>query len=1069
VLPLQALAQQPVTITGRVTNEAGAPLPGASVSIDVLNVGANVGPDGSFTLTIPASRVQEGRQVSLTARSVGFSSQTVGVTLTPGATLTQNFRLGTEAIQLEGIIATGQGTEATQRQVGATISTVREQEIRESNEPNIVNALAAKAPGVTVTSTSGDPGAGSFIKIRGVSTIYGNAQPLFVVDGVPIDNSVTTTYYDAGGPAEQNRAGDINPSDIERVEILKGPAATALYGSRASSGVVVITTKSGTAGVSRASFRSSYSNDQVNKFIPLQRSYGRGLADPDNPTVNLSPDASNSYGPRLACAPNCVVGTDVFDHAREMYNGGSRFENDLTLSGGSGATTYYLSAGKLNQDGVLVGNNSRYDRTSVRLKASHGFRDDLTVSGNVNYISTGGAFASQGNTVSSILLGAVRGPPEFNNLPYLDPATGLHRSYRCNELAPACPAGGNFFDLNATRGYDNPFWVANRITNVADVERTVGNILADYRPLDWLTLSYNLGVDYSSDTRTNVVPKTSSDYPQGRLNRGDIAVRQWDSNLLATLTHSLNDDIGATLTLGQNLNQRDYGYTIVDGYDLVYGQDQLDFTVDRQPNEYRERVRTDGYFAQARIDFWNQLFLTGAVRRDGSSTFGGDNHFTYPKLEGAWTFSDAFTAPSWVDFLKLRGSWGVTGTQPPAFTNTFGFERNTFTEGFTNGLESTYRGFNGAVFTAIQSNPDIRPEKTTGFDTGLDVSLIGGRLTGSLTHYTQKTKDVILNVSVPPSTGFTSRWENAARIKNDGWEAALGITPVQMQSFSWELTGQYAKNNSCVEDLSGTDQVVLNSFNGPYISVVAPVRSEAGKITKCYGYGVLYGDDFVRFGRGVISDEGTDIDTAFPNTPEGTLYVGEDGFPQYDPQNRVIGDPNPDWTGSIRSTFTFFNNVRISGLLDIKHGGDIWNGTRGALEYFGTAASSERFHGAGSDTIFPGVGPGAGETVRLNWDTWSVGGIGNSFVGPSSSVVEDGGYVKLRDVTVQYSLTQPFVQRVGLSSIDLAVSGRNLKTWTDYSGVDPETNIFQATAAQGFDYFTNPQTRSWVFTVQINR
>ncbi len=1064
--PAAGLAQEPATITGRVVDEGGAPVTSASVFIQSLNVGTLTRENGTYTLIVPASRVRDAA-VELTAQSIGYRSQTASVQMRPGATVSQDFQLGTDVLELEGIVATGQGTTTTRERTVSTINTVRSEEITQARETNIVSALAGKAPNVNITSSSGDPGAGAYIQIRGAASIEGSTQPLFVVDGTPVSNETDNVeLFSTGGTAIANRASDLNPNDIERVEILKGAAATAIYGARGANGVVLITTKSGRAGETRATLSSSYSFDEVNNLPDLQTQYGQGLSGQASNTLPFS------WGP--------LVTGQTYDHAGELFEGGNKFENNLTVSGGNERTTYFLSVGRLDHNGTIVGDNDHYIRNSARLRGSHYLRDNLQVNGNIAYSDVDAQYIQQGSNISGLLLGALRTPPNFNNCPdtpegvacYLDPTTGLHRSYRLQ----------NPTTILQSRGYDNPFFVINEQTNTSQVGRAFGNIGLDFTPTPWLRVSYLLGADYSSDERLSLRPKSSSDTPgrQGDIIRANIVRQIWDSNLLATLTGSLNENVVGSLTAGQNLNQETERWNQADGDNLILGTEETDFAVTVLGDEYKARTRIDGYFLTGETTLYDQFTVNATARWDGSSSFGGEGRrFFYPGIGASWVFTnspvlDGFT--SLLSFGKLRGSWGVSGRMPPVFSNVSAFTTGAFRDSWiSTGLESIYAGQEGVFTQNTLGNPDIEPERKTEWEIGGDLAFFDSRLALGVTYYDRNTEDAILQLPVAVTTGFGNAFRNAAEIDNDGWEVTLDLNPVRMPNFNWQINANWAKNNSCVRDLAGAENFSLGGFTVPYAAVVEPERDAAGNITTCYPFGVLFGDDFVRFGRG-ISVDGVNIDQAFPNAADGALYIAEDGFPAYDEQFRVLGDPNPDWTAGIRSTFTLFNNLSVSGLVDIKRGGEMYNGTKGALGYFGTAAFTLPFHGEGETRTFGQdffgdqavAGPGAGEPVTID-EEWFTVNLGSNFTGPSSQVVEDAGYVKLRDISVAYTFDQPFVRRLGFSALDLVVSARNLKTWTDYTGIDPESNLIAQTGALGIDYFNNPQTRSYVVTVNLNR
>ncbi|MGH7550455.1 MAG: SusC/RagA family TonB-linked outer membrane protein, partial [Gemmatimonadota bacterium] len=947
-------------------------------------------------------------------------------------------------------------------------------EINATQETNLVAALAGKAPNVIVTESSGEPGAGAYINIRGLNTL-GGAQPLFVVDGVPVDNSSINLEGQTAGVVESNRLADLNPEDIESVEILKGGAAAAVYGARGANGVVIVTTKSGQRGAdARVSYKISATYDEVTSTVPLQQSFGRGLINVEDPTQLVSSTNTTSWGLPLGDAP-------TFDHSGEVYRTGNTYDHDVQVSGGSDRTTYFMSLGRTDQTGVIVG-HSEYEKTSVRLKGAHDFRDNLTIGGNFAYTDAFMDAIQKGSNISGIQLAALRTPPGFDNCKpapfdcYLTPE-GLHFSYRNPDPTA----------LEERRGYDNPFWIANEMPNTSDVNRTFGNVDIDWQPFNWLQVNYTLGTDYWADDRLTLIPKSSSDFPTGRIRRGDFFNLIVDSSLLATLIREFSPDFSGSLTLGQNLNHEEFKQTIVEGTDLIFGTDQLDFAIENIPNEFRSEVRIEGYFAQANLDLYDQLFLNAGIRGDKSSTFGRDERFYYPSGSVAWEFSanPRMQNLGWFSYGKARLAYGEVGKPPTVFDNVSGFEIETFSDGWlSNGLRTIYAGLDGVVRDEELANTDIEPELTREWEIGLDLAFADNRIGLGVVRYWRETDAAILDVPVAPSTGFLELPRNGAEFENIGWETTLDVRPVQQSNFQWDIGAQWARNESCVTDLVGAESVGLAGFTGSLVAVVQPDDVDGDGVPDpdaCHPFGVQYGDDFVRFGRGILVDD-ANIDEVFPDAPDGALYIGADGLPLYDPTNRVNGDANPDWTASIRNTVTFFNKLRISALLDTEQGRDIWDGTKGALFFFGTHRDTEACHGAGcsfdsfqqymSEVLNQDVsvaGPGAGQPVTLNWDNWFVGGLGSGFTGPSSQFIEDGTFWRLRDVSVSYTFDQPFLQTIGFSTLDVKVSGRNLYTWTDYTGIDPEANLTDQTTGRGLDYFNNPRTRSYVFTLRFNR
>ena len=1055
--PVVGRAQEAATVSGRVTNEAGAPVNAASVVIDQLRLGSVTDADGRYTIVVPAARVTSA-PVTVSARLIGFRAVTKTLTLTSGSQ-SLDFALAAAPVTLGEVVVTGAGLTSTREASGNVTNTVKSDLIARSNETNIVSAIAAKAPNVYVSSQSGEPGASSYISIRGAKTITGSGQPLFVVDGVPIDNSTNSTTGYLGGTTTANRASDINPNDIESVEILKGAAAGAIYGSRAGQGVVLITTKSG-HGAARYALNSTSTWDHVSHGVPLQTRFGQRVTC-STPGCRAS---SDSYGPALA------AGTRTFDHFDEMFRTGHTFDNQLSASGGTDRQSFYLSGGRTNQNGTIVGPNNFYDRTTFLVKASQKFFNKLTIGGAANYADVRMGAVQKGSNTSGLLLGALRTPPNFDNHQYLS-ATGYHRSYRYPN-----PIGAS--DLLLSRGYDNPFFIVNKDPARSDVNRVFGNINLNYDALDWLNLRYTLGGDYSADDRLEALVPSSSSYSKGTMTRADYLNYQIDHNLLATARHTLGASINGTLTLGQNLNSRSYRQRYSTGYDFIApeGPFNLGNMITVTPNEYESLVHLESYFGQANLDMFDQLFLSATVRNDGNSTFAeSQRRFWYPKASAAWTFTKATSAlDRFLEYGKVRAAYGQTGKEPPVYAIFSGYSfGNTNDEGWGPYLRPIQNSRGGMTSQSRLAQEKIRPERQNELEGGFDFGFANGLGDLSVTGYSSKSTDVIFDTPRSPSSGYTSQLQNAATITNKGLEVSLNLNPVTMQNFAWDLGFQWSHNKNLVTSLSGVKHVDIGgAFEGT-----------PGTVEQGYAVGVFRGYDFVRcrYGQSNMADidgDGTpdDVNAACTaaKAPNGALYIDASGFPMADPNDRVLADPNPKWLGSVRTEFTVFKKIQISGLLDIKKGGDVWNGTKGALYNFGTHRDTEIRN---TNVVFgrsyrpgPVFGPGAGQTVQLTRTNWWQD-LGSGFGPVASQFMEDGSYVKLREISVGYTFDEPFVRNMtSLSSINVRLAGRNLHTLTKYTGIDPETNLAGAeTLLRGVDYFNNPQTRSIVLTVGLNR
>lgn len=1063
----QQTGQQEAVYSGAVASESGAPLPYASVFLKALKVGVVTGTDGSYRLVVPAARVS-GSHDTLAVRLIGYQEKGMPVTVTGGAH-PQNFVLAANPLKLGEVVVTGEGTSTTRERLGNVINTVDTSLIKRSDESNIVSALAGKAPNVEVNSSSGDPGSSSYIRIRGPKTITGSGQPLFVVDGVPIDNSTLSTEMNPlQGTTAPNRASDINPEDIASVEILKGAAAAAIYGARAGQGVVLITTKKGQSGQTRYSLTSSYSFDDVNRKIPLQTTYGHGTGgvaatcDASNPDglpmdslFDCGPSTSSSFGQTLA------QGTPVFNHFNELFDTGHDWNSALSISGGNDQTLYYLSAGRDNDNGDIVGPNDWYDKTTVRLNASHRVFDNLNVGMDVSYVNTQGHFLQQGSNVDGLLLGALRTPPEFDNAVFLDPTSGLQRSYRF-----PFPSVASALD---TRGYDNPFYVINDDMAQSQLNRTFGNVNASWDALDWLNFKETFGADYYGDERLEGFPQSSSGQPSGQVIRADFKSFQLDQNLTGTAKHTFNPDFSGSVTVGQNINARDFRQIAVTGITLVAPQpfDLLN-TASQTPNDSEATIHSESYFGQVDLNLFNRFFISGALRNDGFSEFGlSSRRHWFPKASLAWNFAQQGSGNGGIlDYGKFRFAYGVTGTEPAVYSTTqFYASGVSFSDaGWGSALLENQNGNGGLAQSAQKAQPDLGPERTKEFETGVDLGLFNSHADASITLYQDRTEGAIFQAPLAASSGFVVQAQNAGTLRNRGIETSLNYRPIMKGDLTWEVGVQWSKNENRVLNLNGQQFVDLSAGGGGGFTGTVPTAWLGSSV------GVIRGNDFARCGRG-LNINGLDIDQACGGAPKGALFVGSDGFPIPDPTTRIVADGNPDWLGSVRTAVTY-HRITVSGLLDIKHGGQIWNGTRGALYNFGTHIDTDI---RGSQVVFgkswlpgPVGGPGAGMPVVLD-ESWFEGN-GGGFGPVSSQFVEPGGYTKLREIALAYSFDQPWVKNFGFSTVDLRVSGRNLYTWTKYRGIDPEANLAGAAVLiQGIDYFNNPQTRSFVVSLGLNR
>src|SRR5688572_23146065 len=1096
-LPTLAMAQESVVITGRVTGESGEALRAASVTVPSLNILVYAAPDGTYRLVVPAARVQ-GQTVVVTARMIGHRSQGASVTLAPGTTIERSFQLPTDPLKLEEVVVTGAGIATLSERMGTARSSVSGEAIQRANETNVVQALVGKSPNVLTNQASGDAGASTAIQIRGAKT-FGTSQPLIIVDGVPTNNNsrmVGTTILQ--GPPQGNRAQDINPEDIENIEILKGAAATSIYGASAgSAGAILITTKRGKAGQTQYTLRSTYQSDKPIKTLPVQQRYGVGSAGLSTNCTTVNCTIASGF---FAWGPELAAGTPTYDHSAEIFETGRIWDNTLSASGGNERTTFYVSGGALNHNGFIVQDKDYFKRYSARFNGSHALFENFTVGAAASYIQTKGLGHDRGNALNGIGLGALRQPPEFNARQYLDPVTGLHRSWRFPNPGPTA--------FTASRGFDNPFYAINESQLSSEAGRTYGNINLNWRPFARLAVNYVLGGDYTSDDRTTAFARSSSGTSGGSLERWQFYDRIIDHNLSATARFDLNRNVLGNLTLGQNLNENYFRQVQVTGQTFIAPKPfKLANTVTRTiPTDSETRRRIEGYYGQLGLDLFDQLFLQARLRNDGNSALGeGHQRAWYPGASAAWSFTKALRVPeAFLSFGKVRVAYGESGQQPPLYATQDLFITNLFADFNPASLQApTLNGIGGLYASGTRGNPEISPERVKETELGFDLGLFNGRSDLSVTYYDSKSSDVVFGASLPPSTGFTAVNLNAGELSNKGWEVTSSFRPIQGPDFSMELAANWGRNRNKVlslgaitAQLDGTVPMPTAENCGPEAKVPRCEsligNSFAGQSTHLqvgYPLGVWRANDFARCGTGLttVSFGGSthDVGTACAGAPNGALYIAANGFPITDPTVRAVGNPWPDWTAGL-SAYVQVKGIELSAFLDHRQGGNVLNMTRASMNQYGTHKDTEirgQTRTFGQDMLChnitcdilngPVVGPGAGTAVVIGEGWFSAGTLGGgqgATGGPISQRLEDATNTRLREVSIGYSFKEGFVSRIaGSRQLDVKLSGRNLKLWTDYSGFDPETNIGgAANSNRGIDWFGAPLARAVVFSIALH-
>ncbi len=1082
-------------VTGKVTDSTGAPIAGASVNVKGIKKGTSAGNDGSFRLMIP-------QKATLVFTAVGYEVQEIDVTNRNDIAV--QLHAGGSRV-LNEIVVTALGLKREKRSLGTATQTIDADQLNKSGTGNPLSELNGKASGLTVINSGGDPGAGTYFRLRGVTSITGNNQPLIVVDGVPVDNSINN--YDptnagflasgangdlTGGTQPTNRGTDINPDDIESINVLKGPAATALYGIQAASGAIVITTKKGNGKRgTNIVFNSSVTLDKVSQLPPLQDKYAQG-----SNGVYEGPEtgASVSWGPAIDTlswdgATNYpfdkhgnIVGrsdpsakTPVTPYDRySFFKNGLTYNNNISLSGANSSekSSYRLALGNLYQTGIIP--KSKYVKTTLGLSGQSKITDRLTASAGLTYTNSENNKVQQGSNLSGVMLGLLRTPATFDNSNGLSDAADNPASYTLPDGTQRNYRGG--------QGYDNPYWTVNNAPFTSDLNRVFGYGQASYKLLDWMDLSYRVGGDVYSQSDKNSYNIGTNAALAGAVYLVDYFARQFNSDFIVNMHKTFSDDWSGVLTLGQNYFTFNQSNRFSSGTTLVIpGFFDISNATSFLASETEQKKRTSAFYGQAELNFRRELYLTVTGRRETSSTLpAANNTFFYPSVSLGWVFTEMekLKNNNVLSFGKLRASLAQVGKDAPIYGLSTPFSTATFKDGFTNGISFPVNGNAGyqiSSATTTIGNPNLKPENTYSYELGTDLSFFHERIGLNATLYYSKSSDVIFPVSVPYSTGFAAILLNAAEITNKGLEVTLNTTPIKTAGgLRWDVNFNWSRNiNEVVSLAPGINRFFVAGFGAGEAEIDAVVGQP---------FGVIYGSTTPH---------------ATNNTSKGAYFsspllindVTGAGYAQpiggAAGASEVIGNPTPDWIGSVISNLSY-KGFSLGFQIDIRHGGDMWNGTRGALGNKGTAGETGN---RGTPTLFKGLlghldasgnvvhfaadgvtelaGPGAQNTIQSSYNQYYWQNVGSSFAGGQETDVENAGFTRLRQVSLTYQFPKSVFGSNRFTNLAFTVFANNLILWTKYDGVDPETSLAGPANAQGLDYFNNPGTKSYGIRLNV--
>lgn len=1056
-----ALAQK--TVTGTIQDNAGESL----IGVNILEQGSTNGTisdiDGNFSISV------SGDDAILEISYTGMETQIIPV----GTNSVVDILMQENSELLDEVVVTALGFSQKKDETGSTAAVVKPEDISRSGETTLLNSLGAKASNVQISRSNGDPGAGSTIRIRGANSISGSSNPLIILDGVPIANNTqygggnNSTGGRTGGVSQQSRLNDLNPNDIESVQILKGASAAALWGSRAANGVLVITTKSGSLGKPKISLKSTMSFDRVNQRYELQDTWGQGRGGVFNPT------GAEAWGDYI---PDRSGGADVVDQSGEFFEaeGGTRyypidqknstetfldsnwdgvfqtggfFQNDLSISGGTEKATYFFSLGRMDQEGII--RESDYNRTNLRLNNKFFFNDWLQMSSKASFTNTQSNRIQQSSNTAGLLLGLLRTPPDFDQTDYIGTyvsgsgeATNLrHRSYR------------RYLGNNNNPTYNNPLWTIFEQDATSSVNRYIMSADIDIVPTNYLQFTIRGGVDTYDDKRSYFFPISSAGSRQNGIFSQDILGRQEiNFDVIGRVNTEITSDVGMQATVGFNINDRRLtgNNTEIIGFLANVRKETTDLNTAAEASTIgnsRTNIRSNRGYATAQFDIIDQFFVNLSGSVEASSTVA--KNFFYPAVDVAWQFAKGRDL-SGLSFGKLRASWGRVGIAPPAHISSTlaegGFSYSTYSDPLDIGL------FGGGFrLDDDRGNPNLEPEIKTEWEIGTDLRFFNNDLSVGMTYYQNEIDGIIIATDLTPSFGFDTQFANAASMENKGFEMDLDYSIVDRSGLQLGVYANWSRNRNEVTDLSGTETIDLSGASVSSRAIVG------------HPLGVLYG-------------------TGSQTNADGSFLLDDNGFPQTTPSPIILGDPNPDWRGGLGFRANI-KGVTFNALIEHSQGGSFSPRTLHVLNRFGTTLVTANRETLTQDLInFGGDVIPSGTTVRGNIqdfgggpvlldESWYRTGIGGGF-GDNQAYnfsIFDATFTRVRELSLGYTINNEWLSdKTKLGSVTITATGRNLFLLDEIPGIDPEINQTGVSNAIGLDYFTNPSTASYLFSVIIN-
>lgn len=1025
------------TITGTVTDsEDGKPLPGVTVRIKGTQAGTTTGADGKYALSV------ESGSTTIEFTYIGYLIQAKTIT----GSNSINVALVADSKALTEVVVTSFGVERSKQSLGYGTGQISAAELTTAKTSNITNALGAKVAGVRV-SGAGGAFTGSSVIIRGFTTFTGSNQPLYVIDGIPIDNGGGGQNLQTGA-SSSNRASDINPEEIENISVLKGAAATVLYGSRAASGVILITTKKGSRGAKNSiTFTSSYNTGTVNRMPEYQNEYAQGNNGIYNPgSINSTAGGlangggtggTTSWGPRITgqTVTNFFGQPEVLtaypDNVSDIFKSASNLQNNISFSGGGDNSNFRISYGNLAETYVL--DNNKLSRNNLSFNGSTKVTPKLTVGTSFTYTNNNSKRTAQGNQLSNPLFRAYFTPRSYDlsNIPFED-------------------ANGNQLWYGAE---DHPYWSIKYNKYDDDVNRVYGNFNARYDFTSWIHADVKVGTDFYNRRSKSFdeIGNRGGGFTgsTGRLVGGILDAENGVRNLNTYATVNANKtygDFNLSLTVGNELVQN-YSYnSSTTAYQLsVPGYNNLQNATTFFPSKGSTLTRLTGYFADFIVDYKNYLTLDLKARNDYSSTLTKANRsIFYPAAALSFQLTEAFPSikSDYVNLIKLRANIGEVGKGAPAYSTDTYYSKSGASDGFTTGIIFPYNGLTAFTLNNGAGQPDITPEFTREIEFGGEFGFFNNRLTIDGSYYSKKTRNVILSVPVSVTSGIGSVFRNAGKLSTKGVELLVSGVPLKTKDFSWDLSVNFTKYKSIVDELApGVSVITLGGFTTPNVRLVAGEE-----------YGSIYGTGYLR-------------------NADGQLILTAAGLPQATADIKKIGNPNPNWTAGVQSTMNY-KGLSLSVLLDKRYGGDQYSRNIADVQRNGVSIETAELPRYDANNVLLNNQMYTGVLANGQPSTTMISS--QLFYGNTGKYVAAEGYIydtswfRIREASLSYTLPKALLNRSPFGAVELGVFGRNLYLHApNYPHFDPEQNALGISNAQGLEFNSLPNTRTFGVNLRL--